>query len=487
MSVQTPIRPTRPAGEHPRNGQGPPQHTPAGPDTPDLSREYGQAFARLFPVLVIFIGLGILATVAVWARNASNEPAPARPGRGATNAGGYAVEVGLAEMSIAPQMIHVPAGRATVLHVTNSGQTQHGFAMQGPNGVIQVATIDPGASADLRLPALPAGTYQAWCPVPGHRDAGMTATVMAMPMDEGGTAGSGSSDASGLGDGMSAAEMARMHAASMKAFPAKTAGLGGRVLQPRVVGGVKVFELTASQVRWEVAPGQFETALAYNHEVPGPQIRVHQGDRVRIVLHNDSPQPTTIHFHGLTVPNADDGVPYVTQDPVMPGETFTYAFKVVNAPGTYMYHSHFNSLEQVSRGLYGAFVVEPARASWDEEYTMILGDGPLGYTIDGKGWPATSPLVAHMGDDVLIRLSNMGSMLHPMHLHGFHFKVLDQDGAPLRHPYSADTIVVAPGETFDVLVHADQPGIWAFHCHILSHVEGPQGMFGMATALVVQA
>jgi len=179
-----------------------------------------------------------------------------------------------------------------------------------------------------------------------------------------------------------------------------------------------------------------------------------------------------------------DGVPYVTQDPVMPGQTFTYEFTVVDAPGTYLYHSHFDSTAQVGNGLYGPFVIEPKHASWDVEYTAVLNDGTLGYTINGKGWPATAPMTARLGQDVLIRLANVGQMLHPIHLHGFHFTVVARDGARVR-PYQADTLVVAPGETYDVLVHATEMGVWALHCHILSHVEGPQGMYGMATALIV--
>jgi FtsP/CotA-like multicopper oxidase with cupredoxin domain len=285
---------------------------------------------------------------------------------------------------------------------------------------------------------------------------------------------------------MTAEQMASMHEDSMKAFPATTKGLGGQILEPTVEDGVKVFNLMAMAIQWETTPGQSVMAFAYNEQVPGPQIRVHRGDRIKVILQNHLPEPTTIHWHGLTVPNKADGVPYVTQDPVMPGETFTYQFTVKDAPGTYLYHSHFNSTAQVGNGLYGAFVIEPnSKPSWDVEYTEVLNDGTLGYTIDGKGWPATAPMTAKLGQDVLIRLANVGQMLHPIHLHGYHFTVIAQDGAALQRPYSADTVVVAPGETYDVLVHTDQPGVWAMHCHILSHVEGPEGMFGMATALIV--
>ena len=293
------------------------------------------------------------------------------------------------------------------------------------------------------------------------------------------------SHGSGASGSISAEQMAAMHETSMKAFPAKTAGLGSQPLTPSFENGVKVFHLMAMPMRWEVSPRQFVTAWAYNEQVPGPEIRVRQGDRIEVVLTNHLPEPTVIHWHGVTVPNGMDGVPYVTQDPVMPGASFTYRFTVKDPPGTYLYHSHFDSTDQVAKGLYGAFIVEPSDPSWDVEYTEILNDGALGYTINGKGWPATAPLTATLGQTVLIRLANVGQMLHPLHLHGYHFTVVDQDGFPLRHPYEADTLVVAPGETYDVIVKADHPGVWALHCHILSHVEGPQGMFGMATALIV--
>jgi manganese oxidase len=181
-------------------------------------------------------------------------------------------------------------------------------------------------------------------------------------------------DGSGSMASMSAPQMAVMHERSMKAYPAKTRGQGNQVLRPAVAKGVKVFHLMAMPVRWETAPGQFATAMAYNDQVPGPQIRVHRGDTVRVILTNHLDQPTVIHWHGLTVPNSMDGVPYVPQDPVMPGKTFTYQFRVVDPPGTYLYHSHFNSTEQVGDGLYGAFVIEPKHAAWDAEYTEILND-----------------------------------------------------------------------------------------------------------------
>jgi FtsP/CotA-like multicopper oxidase with cupredoxin domain len=283
---------------------------------------------------------------------------------------------------------------------------------------------------------------------------------------------------------LSATEMDRMHEAGIKAFPAKTAALGGQVLEPRLDGGVKVFELTATEIKWEVSPGQFVDGMAYNGQIPGPELHARTGDRVRVVLHNQLPQSTAIHFHGLLVPNDMDGVPFITQPPVKPGQSFTYEFTVKDGPGTYMYHSHHNATEQVTRGLLGAFVVDPPARTWDVAQTMIMGDGPLGYTINGKGFPATQPIMAKLGQKVLVRFLNAGQLAHPMHLHGFHFTVVSRDGVPIS-PYVVDTLSVSPGEIYDVVFTADSPGVWAFHCHILSHAESDHGMQGMVTAVIV--
>src|SRR3954462_8369935 len=154
--------------------------------------------------------------------------------------------------------------------------------------------------------------------------------------------------------------MDKMHEAVMKAFPAKSEGKGNQLLVPRVDDGVKGFELTASEIQWETAPGQRVAAMAYNGQVPVLQIRVREGDRVRIVLRNQLSESTAIHFHGLETPNDVDGVPFVTQPPVKPGETHAYEFTVPNA-GSHMYHSHHNSTKQVGLGLLGAFIVEPKK------------------------------------------------------------------------------------------------------------------------------
>jgi FtsP/CotA-like multicopper oxidase with cupredoxin domain len=285
-----------------------------------------------------------------------------------------------------------------------------------------------------------------------------------------------------------AERMDAMHEKGIKAFPAKTEGKGNQLMAPRMDGRVKCYDLTAREIEWEVEPGRKVKAWAYNDQVPGPQIRVREGDRVRVTLKNELPESTAIHFHGVELPNDQDGVPFITQPPIKPGTSFTYEFTVPNA-GSHMYHSHHNAAKQVLLGQLGAFVVEPKQPKpierADVDYVMILNDGPHGYTVNGKGFPATEPVVAKLGQRVRIRYMNEGLMIHPMHLHGMHMTVIAKDGWDVPAPWKCDTLNVAPGERWDVIVECKNPGTWAFHCHILSHAESDHGMFGMVTVLSV--
>lgn len=260
---------------------------------------------------------------------------------------------------------------------------------------------------------------------------------------------------------------------------------GGLPLAFELDGDVKVFHLEAKIVPWEVGPGDVKEAWTFNGMVPGPEIRVQEGDTVRIVVTNSLPEPTVVHWHGLMVPNDQDGVPYITQDPIQPGETFTYEFTLVNS-GTHMYHPHFNSQHQTNNGMFGAFIVEGRdEPRFDKEYTLFLGDAGIGLSINGKSFPYTEPLTAKVGERIRIRFANIGEMVHPMHLHGMPMKVFAKDGYELPEPYYLDNLLVAPGDRWDVEVEARAPGIWAFHCHILSHAERVDGMHGMVTALIV--
>ncbi len=253
--------------------------------------------------------------------------------------------------------------------------------------------------------------------------------------------------------------------------------------------GVKVFHLDARPVKWEVSKGDVKTVWAYNGTVPGPQIRVNQGDRVRIVVTNHLPEGTTVHWHGLEVPNAMDGVPMVTQDPIAPGKSFTYEF-TVKQTGTFMYHSHCDDLKQISMGLYGAFIALPRGVNKlpgvQADLSFVLADGNLGYTINGKSFPATVMPTVKANKPVHVRLMNMGTMEHPFHLHGFYMTVLAKDGQPLPVPYKENTLDLLPGDTYDVEFTPDRVGTWMFHCHILPHIDDGQGnMTGMITAFKV--
>ena len=292
---------------------------------------------------------------------------------------------------------------------------------------------------------------------------------------------------------ISAAEMDAHHRTGVEAFARNrltpiTAGIGATDAPFRMEGGRRVFELTAARTTWEVVPGRPAEAFAFNGIVPGPTLRMVEGEPVRIVVRNELDQSTSVHWHGQRVPNAMDGVTFLTQDPIRPGETFVYEF-VPGPPGTHMYHSHHNSAEQVTKGLAGALLVQPrdrkSEPDADRDYVFILNDGLGGYTINGKGFPATPAYSARRGERVRFRFLNYGAMAHPVHLHGLTYEVFARDGYPLAQPFRCDTLTIAPFERWDAIVVADNPGTWAFHCHVLSHAEGPQGMFGMFTALYV--
>ena len=264
----------------------------------------------------------------------------------------------------------------------------------------------------------------------------------------------------------------------------------GYAAKPKPTGVVKSYELEVAKSTWELLPGVNVPAIVYNGTVPGPTIRVKEGDTLRIKVKNEIDKDTSIHWHGLHVPNAMDGVPGVTQPPIRPGETFTYEFVAPHA-GTFMYHPHINSVEQIDKGLYGLLIIDPQqpdRPTFDKEFTMMLGAWMVGmeqqsmqamamdynyFTINGKAYPATGPWTVKEGDKVRIRIVNMSNLAHPMHLHGQDFKIISRDGEPLlpANQQWMNTLNVAPGETYDIAFVADNPGNWVFHCHELHHTE----------------
>jgi FtsP/CotA-like multicopper oxidase with cupredoxin domain len=160
-----------------------------------------------------------------------------------------------------------------------------------------------------------------------------------------------------------------------------------------------------------------------------------------------------------------------------------------------MYHSHHNATDQVGRGLLGAFIVEPKDESqrYDRKYSAsqdivwISNDSLGGFTINGKGFPATQPIVAKLGERIVIRFMNEGVMMHPWHLHGMPMRIVARDGYPLGGAeFTCDTLGVNPGERWDAVIECKAKGVWAFHCHVLPHAEGSMGMFGMVNALIVE-
>lgn len=284
-------------------------------------------------------------------------------------------------------------------------------------------------------------------------------------------------------------------------IPPATETHGGQLLAYREENGVKVFELTSRLVKWHILPDVQVTAMTYNGTVPGPEIRVTQGDRVKVLLKNELPYPTTIHWHGILVPNNMDGVPDMTQAPVPPGGSFTYEFTAEPA-GTYWYHSHVQTDAQVLTGLYAPFIIEPKEPTDprpDVDVTLMLsewrviggqtfpampmsGMDPNYFTINGKAFPTVEPLQVKLGQRVRLRFVAAGQFVHPMHLHGPHFKIVATDGYPVPQAaqLTKDTVSVAPGERYDVEFVADMPGKWMLHCHIPHHTtndgEEPGGL-----------
>jgi plastocyanin len=411
------------------------------------------------------------------------------------------IQAELSEFAITLSSTQIGVGGS--IEVRNSGTMTHDIAVRDTD--ITSGELQPGETATVDLGDLEPGTYELWCTIPGHASSGMVATLI---VGDGAPAAAGGEAAASAGhdhSAMTEQEAAAMDAAmveSIAAFPAETAGRGNQPLEPEVLpDGTKHFELTASIVDWEVAPGEVVQAWAYNGIVPGPRIDLEVGDTVEVELTNELPVGTDIHWHGIDVPNDQDGVSPITQQLVASGETYTYRFTVTE-PGIGMYHAHAHADVAVPNGMFATIYVGdvpipagttisgievPDDVELAQDIPMVLNDaGVIGLTLDGKSFPATAPIVVNEGDWIRVTYFNEGLQAHPMHLHGFEQLVVAKDGEPLDAPYAADTVLVAPGERYSALIHADVAGTWVWHCHILNHVESEQGMFGMVTALVVE-
>ncbi len=260
-----------------------------------------------------------------------------------------------------------------------------------------------------------------------------------------------------------------------------------QAMQPKVLAdGTKEFDFTASTFQWALYPGKTEQAWGINQQVPGPVIRLTVGDKVKFVVHNDLPEPTTIHWHGLAVPNDMDGVPDMPVPPIPQGGFYTYSFTVTKQMvGTHWYHSHYDDDFQVDSGMNGVMIVDPADTSTlphhDEDALFVLGatkvdgvDPENAFTIDGKSYPYAPQLTVHKGDKVLLRLVNTSAeSYHAMTLDGYTLTIVAQDGQPLPDPEAVSVVSIAPSETVDVTFTANQTGDWLFHDTIQGNLTNP--------------
>jgi FtsP/CotA-like multicopper oxidase with cupredoxin domain len=270
----------------------------------------------------------------------------------------------------------------------------------------------------------------------------------------------------------------------------------GTTLPWKLVDGVKVYHLIAEPFEQEFAPGLAVDCWGYNGETPGPLIEAVEGDRVRIYVTNRLPEATSVHWHGVFLPNGMDGVSGLNQRPIPVGQTFKYEFTLKQS-GTLMYHSHFDEMVQMGMGLMGMFVIHPrtpSESSVDRDYSIMLSEWAIKpgtrkpdtsvmtdfnvLTMNGKAFPGTAPIVAKLGERVRIRLGNLSATdHHPIHIHGMAFKVTATDGGRIAESaqWPETTVLVSVGTTRDIEFVADAPGDWAFHCHMTHHVMNQMG------------
>lgn len=444
-------------------------------------------------LMLVAMSMSIVVLGAVGIVSISNNDSSSGSNASTPTAAAIEVQVSLSEFAISMVPEIVPPGNVT-FRVHNSGMMAHNFALPDQNQ--RTAHLNPGEDVTLVVDMSKEGSFKVLCDVPGHEASGMVSQIKVMA----GTSSVASTD-SAHAAAMSWQEMDAAMLAVAKKFPAKTAGIGNSILEPILsADGYKEFYLTAKIVDWEVEPGKFVKGWTYNGEIPGPIMHANVGDKVRIVLKNDLPESTTLHLHGIRVPNAMDGVDPYTQDPIKPGDTFSYEFTALET-AVGMYHSHHNAQIQIPNGLAGALIIGDWKemgmkaaagrtgdvdGDAEQEVVMALNDtGTIGLSLNGKSFPATTPYSLKVGETMVVHYFNEGAMSHPMHLHQPSGLVVARDGSVLESPYFADTISVGPGERWTVVYTAKDVGVWAWHCHILSHAETTTGMRYMVTALIV--
>jgi manganese oxidase len=256
----------------------------------------------------------------------------------------------------------------------------------------------------------------------------------------------------------------------------------------KMVDGAKEFHLIAEPLKREVLPDVWIDVWGYNGSTPGPMIEAVEGDKVRIIVHNKLPEPTIMHWHGLEVPNAMDGVEGLIQNPIPPGGDYAYEF-ILKQNGTFFYHSHVAM--QQGMGMVGLFIIHP-KVAYDppvdrdialiiQEWAILPGSTVHNtmsmefnlFTLNGRAAPYITPLVIKQGERVRIRLVNFSAIdHHPMHLHGLTFWITGTEAG--RIPDTAwipsNNVLVAVAQARDIEFIANNPGDWVLHCHMFHHM-----------------
>ncbi len=287
--------------------------------------------------------------------------------------------------------------------------------------------------------------------------------------------------------GISSGSLSKLdtHTGPIRTTPVVTTDVGD--LPFELDGEVKVFRLTAHVFQRQIAPNKTIDVWGFNGSAPGPTIQVTQGDKVRVILKNDLPEATSLHWHGFEDTIADDGMPGISQEPVHPGETFTYNF-TIRQEGTFFYHSHM-AMQELA-GMLGAFIMHPKtpyRPHCDKDFVVhlqeyaVLANSTTPDTmmmefnwllLNGKAGPSTTPLIVRQGDRVRIRFVNLGMDHHPMHLHGHTFYVTGTEGGRIPETawWPGNTVLVGVAQSRTVEFVADNPGDWMLHCHLPHHM-----------------
>jgi FtsP/CotA-like multicopper oxidase with cupredoxin domain len=271
--------------------------------------------------------------------------------------------------------------------------------------------------------------------------------------------------------------------------------LNGSTLPWKMDGDVKVFHLIAEPVKREFAPGMVVNCWGYNGQTPGPTIECVEGDRVRIYVTNRLREHTSIHWHGIFLPNGMDGVGGLTQPQIQPGETYVYEF-TLGQNGTFMYHPHGDEMVQLAMGMMGMFIIHPKQPQApriDRDYAIMLHSFAVHagtatpdpsvmvdfnmWTFNSRVFPGIDPLVARLGERVRIRIGNLSMWNHPIHIHGVSFDVTGTDSGwiPPSARYKETTLLVPVGNVRVGEFVADVPGDWALHCHFSHHTMNAMG------------